>query len=333
MKKIPWQDGLQEMIAKLCAVFPAVIKTRWESRLRYSAEKIAAYEEAPAVNDDIFWRAVYEVFPGGYEPLILSCKDPGRMRAEVAASKAQEDIAPGDEPLVITRWAKDGAAAPQPGPAKKILAVNSSMRKGGNTDVLIDEALRSCSDSGCTVEKLYLGDLAIKPCTGCRACRKGDVKTICAVKDDMTEQAVRQALRYGRPGAGVSHLHGARKRHHGQFHGPVGLPGKPRAVAQDAPGEKGAGHLDLDVAQPDGLRQRGGADGDTLAAACRRDGRGADPVGYAGQAARPRGGEKSSRRACCRLSGRRRVCRQAALGRDSGCRQYRDMRAYNRQER
>jgi len=188
MKKIDWQDGLQDMIAKLCAVFPAVIKSRWESRLRYSAEKIAAYEEAPAVNDDIFWRAVYEVFPGGYEPLILSCKDPGRMRAEVAASKVQEDIAPGDEPLVITRWAKDGAAAPQPGPPRKILAVNSSMRKGGNTDVLIDEALRSCSDSGCTVEKLYLGDLAIKPCTGCRACRKGDVKTICAVKDDMTEQ-------------------------------------------------------------------------------------------------------------------------------------------------
>ena len=35
------------------------------------------------------------------------------------------------------------------------------------------------ADGGCTVEKLYLGDLAIKPCTGCRACRKGDVKTIC----------------------------------------------------------------------------------------------------------------------------------------------------------
>ena len=44
----------------------------------------------------------------------------------------------------------------------KILAVNSSMRKGGNTDVIIDEALRACSDSGCAVEKLYLGDLAIQ---------------------------------------------------------------------------------------------------------------------------------------------------------------------------
>lgn len=186
MKKIPWQDGLPEMVEKLCAVFPAVIKSRWKQRLRYNAEKIAAHEEAPAVNGDIFWRAVYEVFPGGYEPLILSCKDPGRMRAEVAASKAQEDIEPGAEPLVITRWAQGCGAAGPLAPGMKILAVNSSMRKGGNTDVLIDEALRACADSGCSVEKLYLGDLAIKPCTGCRACRKGDVKTICSLKDDMT---------------------------------------------------------------------------------------------------------------------------------------------------
>lgn len=186
MKYIPWQDGLHEMVEKLCAVFPAVIKDRWEKRLICNAEKIAAYEEAPAVSPDIFWRAVYEVFPGGYEPLILSVQDPGRMRAEVSASKAQEDIAPGAEPLVITRWAQDSGNGAKAAPGMKILAVNASMRKGGNTDVLIDEVLRGCADSGCSVEKLYLGDLSIKPCTGCRLCRKGDVKTICSLKDDMT---------------------------------------------------------------------------------------------------------------------------------------------------
>lgn len=188
MNRIPWQDGLSGLVDRLCAVFPPVIKARWESRLRYNAEKIAAFEEAPVVNDDIFWRAVYEVFPGGYEPLILSVKEPERMRAEVAASKAQEDIAPGAEPLVLTRWAQGTAAAGQPAPGMKLLAVNSSMRKGGNTDVVIDEVLRGCSDRGCAVEKLYLGDLDIKPCTGCRACRRGDVKTICALKDDMTDR-------------------------------------------------------------------------------------------------------------------------------------------------
>ena len=186
MKQIAWQDGLPEMVEKLCAIFPAVVKSRWKNRLIYNAEKIAAYEEAQAVNDDIFWRAVYEVFPGGYEPLILSGKDPARMRAEIAASKAQEDLEPGAEPVVITRWAQDSVHDGPLAPGMKIFAVNSSMRKGGNTDVIIDEVLRACADSGCSVEKLCLGDLSIKPCTGCRACRKGDVKTICTVKDDMT---------------------------------------------------------------------------------------------------------------------------------------------------
>lgn len=186
MKKITWPDSLLETVEKLCGIFPAVIKNRWESRLRHNAEKIAAYEAVPAVTDDIFWRAVYEVFPGGYEPLILAVKEPERMRVEVSASKAQEDIEPGTEPLTLTRWAQDCGQGATPAPGMKILAVNSSMRKGGNTDVLVDEVLRACADSGCAIEKLYLGDLDIKPCTGCRACRKGDVKTICVLKDDMT---------------------------------------------------------------------------------------------------------------------------------------------------
>ncbi len=186
MKIIAWQDGLPEMVDKLCAVFPSVIKGRWKGRLKTSAERIAAYEESQVVTDDIFWRAVYEVFPGGYEPLILSGKDPARMRAEVAASKAQEDLEPGAEPVAITRWAHSSGGGGPATPGKKILAVNSSMRKGGNTDVLIDEALRAAGDAGCSVEKLYLGDIDIKPCTGCRACRKGDVKTICTQRDDMT---------------------------------------------------------------------------------------------------------------------------------------------------
>lgn len=187
MDRLQWQAGLMEKTDALCEIFPAVIRNRWRQRLIYNAEKIAAYEGSSAVTDDIFWRSVYEVFPGGYEPLILRVKDLEAMKAYAASSRDQENIEPGAEPLTITRWSGGtGAVAPVP-PGKKILAVNSSPRKGGNTDVMIDELLRACADNGAEVEKLYLGDLNIKPCSGCRACRKVDVKTICAVKDDMTE--------------------------------------------------------------------------------------------------------------------------------------------------
>ena len=95
-------------------------------------------------------------------------------------------MAPGTEPVKIIRWSKDRNVSSQVPEGKRILAVNSSARKGGNTDVLIDELLRACEDNGSTVEKIYLSDLDIKQCTGCRVCRKQDVKTICAISDDMT---------------------------------------------------------------------------------------------------------------------------------------------------
>jgi hypothetical protein len=187
MSRLQWQAGLMEKTDALCEIFPAVIRTRWRQRLIYNTEKIAAYEGSPAVTDDIFWRSVYEVFPGGYEPLILRVKDIETMKAYAAASRDQENIEPGTEPLTINRWAGGAAAAAAIPAGKKILAVNSSPRKGGNTDVMLDELLKACTDNGAVVEKLYLDDLNIKPCSGCRACRKVDIKTICAVKDYMTE--------------------------------------------------------------------------------------------------------------------------------------------------
>jgi len=187
MNKFQWQEGLLQKIDALCEIFPAVIRNRWQDRLKYNSEKIAAYEGSSLVTEDIFWRSVYEVFPGGYEPLILKVKDPAKLKADMITSREQENLEPGTEPVKITRWLNSTGAAAAIPQGKKILAVNSSMRTGGNTDVIIDELVYVCADNGSAVEKFYLGDLNIKPCTGCRACRKGDVKTICTVKDDMTE--------------------------------------------------------------------------------------------------------------------------------------------------
>ena len=185
MKKLEWQDGIIKKVDALCKVFPPVISDRWRERLIYNSEKIACYEGSPKVTEDIFWRSVYEVFPGGYDPLILRVRDPEKMKAEVLSSKNQEEIEPGTEPVKVIRWSKDhDVSAPIP-EGKKILAVSACARKGGNTDVIVDELLRACEDKGSVVEKIYLSDLNIKQCTGCRACRKGDVKTICAIKDDM----------------------------------------------------------------------------------------------------------------------------------------------------
>jgi hypothetical protein len=185
MEKFKWQEGLTEKIDSLCAIFPPVIKNRWRNKLIYNTEKLAAYEGLSSVDDDVFWRSVVEVFPGGYEPLILKVKDPEKLKTTMLSSKDQEKMEPGKEPVTITRWSQESDSTTPVPKGKKILVVNSSARKGGNTDVILDELVRACKDNGSLVEKIYLCDLNIQQCTGCRACRKGDVKTICAIKDDM----------------------------------------------------------------------------------------------------------------------------------------------------
>jgi len=184
--KLEWQNGLQQNIEQLCDVFPALIRQRWKERLVVASERLACYEGAAAVTTDIFWRAVYEVFPGGYEPLILKVRDPEALKADMLSSRSQEDLQPGSELVMLTRWGAQTSAAEGDPRGKKVIAVTSSPRKGGNTDVIIDELLRALTDSGAAVKKFYLSDMNIKPCTGCRACRKTDVKTICTVRDDMT---------------------------------------------------------------------------------------------------------------------------------------------------
>jgi len=64
----------------------------------------------------------------------------------------------------------------------KVLGIVCSPRKGGNTEILVHEALTGARDSGAKTELLTVGDKEIKPCDGCRSCKKTGE---CHIKDDM----------------------------------------------------------------------------------------------------------------------------------------------------
>ena len=64
----------------------------------------------------------------------------------------------------------------------KLLGVCFSPRKGGNSEILLLEALKGARECGVETEFLALLDKNIGPCRGCLACRTNGV---CAQKDDM----------------------------------------------------------------------------------------------------------------------------------------------------
>jgi multimeric flavodoxin WrbA len=67
----------------------------------------------------------------------------------------------------------------------KILALIGSPRKGGNTEMLVEQTLKGSEIGGHTYEKIYLYEYEISPCIDCRKCKKGDC--VCVINDGMQE--------------------------------------------------------------------------------------------------------------------------------------------------
>jgi multimeric flavodoxin WrbA len=71
---------------------------------------------------------------------------------------------------------------------EKLLALVGSPRRGGNTDVLVDEGIDAFCQAGGEAEKVFVSSLQINPCNGCGACSLGDgLDALCVLQDDMTE--------------------------------------------------------------------------------------------------------------------------------------------------
>lgn len=65
----------------------------------------------------------------------------------------------------------------------KLLAVQGSPRKGGNTEILLDRAIEGAEEVGAQVKKVELRLLRITPCLEIYECKKSG---LCPIQDDMT---------------------------------------------------------------------------------------------------------------------------------------------------
>lgn len=69
-----------------------------------------------------------------------------------------------------------------------VLGVVGSPRRGGNTELLVDEVLRGAQDAGAKTDRVILSELDIRPCCACEHCvRTGE----CLQTDDMRAVADR----------------------------------------------------------------------------------------------------------------------------------------------
>lgn len=64
-----------------------------------------------------------------------------------------------------------------------VIGICGSPRRGGNSEKLLDEALRGARSAGAKTKKLILNELNFKPCQACGGC---DKTGRCVIRDDMS---------------------------------------------------------------------------------------------------------------------------------------------------
>lgn len=66
----------------------------------------------------------------------------------------------------------------------KMLSINGSRRKHGNTEMLIQALLAPARKKEVQIESIFLGDYNIGSCTGCEGCKSS---WDCVIKDDFSD--------------------------------------------------------------------------------------------------------------------------------------------------
>jgi len=66
----------------------------------------------------------------------------------------------------------------------RVLGIAGSPRRGGNTDLLLEELMKGAADRGAETRTIELRDLKFETCTHCDSCLKTGQ---CVIKDDMRE--------------------------------------------------------------------------------------------------------------------------------------------------
>lgn len=67
----------------------------------------------------------------------------------------------------------------------KVLLINGSPRKEGNTNVALNEVSKQLQSNGIDTEIIWIGTQAVHGCISCQKCRQGDSTGHCAFDDDI----------------------------------------------------------------------------------------------------------------------------------------------------
>ena len=75
----------------------------------------------------------------------------------------------------------------------KVVAINGSPRREGNTANMLEMALKPLSDKGIETEIVHIGGKAVRGCTGCRQCRQLEGHR-CVIDSDIVNSCIEKMV-------------------------------------------------------------------------------------------------------------------------------------------
>ncbi len=76
----------------------------------------------------------------------------------------------------------------------KVVAINGSPRKGGNTEILLREVLGELEDAGVQTEYVQIGGNMVRGCTSCRWCFENAAEKRCVFEDDFVNDCIAKMM-------------------------------------------------------------------------------------------------------------------------------------------
>ncbi len=177
----------QEVFEKIITIWPPILREQKGNKIRQMLSLLMQARKVKTAGREMVIDAAKLVVPKSYDPLFHMMEDMEKFKKTMMDTFVDMDVY-NRIPVRVRRWKRPRTGKSKTGPkTKKVTAFCASPRKGGNTDLLIDAALKGAGDRGAKTEKIMLQKIKMGYCVGCRQCKEPDFEKSCIVRDDMSE--------------------------------------------------------------------------------------------------------------------------------------------------
>jgi multimeric flavodoxin WrbA len=176
----------QEILSDIVNTRPFIIKERREQAYLRMLSLLINEKGLKQADQSLVIKAITMVESKALDPAFLRRENPIKFQ-QVLVDPKTDVKACYSIPVELKCWERPIIPVGKRPEAMKVLAFCASPRKKGNTEVIIDEAIRGAQDVGADVEKFVLQRMKIGYCIQCTQCNLPGFEGFCPQKDIMRD--------------------------------------------------------------------------------------------------------------------------------------------------